>query len=52
MMFVTGDTLSPDASEFVAASGRPVIDKPFDPRKIRHMAADHLASLRRAPAAP
>jgi len=45
MMFVTGDTLSPDASEFIGASGRPVIDKPFDPHKIRQLAADHLTRL-------
>jgi PAS domain S-box-containing protein len=48
MLFVTGDTLSPDASAFVEASGVPVIEKPFDAQKIRRIAAEQIARLRSA----
>ncbi len=48
IMFVTGDTLSADAGEFVAATRAPVIEKPFDAQKIRQMAADQLARVRAA----
>lgn len=39
MLFVTGDTLSPDASAFIEAVGRPVIEKPFDAGQIKRLAA-------------
>jgi PAS domain S-box-containing protein len=48
VMFVTGDTLSSDASDFLAASGAPVIDKPFDAGRVRRLAAEHLERLARA----
>lgn len=37
--FVTGDTLGPAASRFIAECGRPVVDKPFQPSEIRRLAA-------------
>jgi CheY-like chemotaxis protein len=43
MLFITGDTLSPDASDFVEGSGVPVIEKPFDARRIRRLAAQQVA---------
>jgi CheY-like chemotaxis protein len=51
VIFVTGDTLSADASDFLAASGAPVIDKPFDAGRVRRLAAEHLARLTRHPPA-
>ncbi|TCT09276.1 PAS domain S-box-containing protein [Tepidamorphus gemmatus] len=33
--FVTGDTLSPRIREFLAAAGRPCIEKPLTPREVR-----------------
>jgi PAS domain S-box-containing protein len=41
--FVTGDTLGPAAARFLAASGRPVLEKPFDPGSVRHL-LDELAA--------
>jgi two-component system NtrC family sensor kinase len=38
-VFVTGDTLGQAASRFVAASGRPVIEKPFVPDEVRRVVA-------------
>ncbi len=38
-VFVTGDTLGRAASQFVAASGRPVIEKPFVPDEVRRVIA-------------
>ncbi|MBI3516708.1 MAG: response regulator, partial [Proteobacteria bacterium] len=38
-VFVTGDTLGQAASEFVASSGRPVIEKPFVPNEVRRVVA-------------
>lgn len=35
--FVTGDTLGPAASLFIAESGRPVLEKPFDPPAVRRV---------------
>jgi PAS domain S-box-containing protein len=51
ILFVTGDTLSVDTSEFIAASGAPVIEKPFDAQRIRQLAAEQVALIRR-PAKP
>ena len=41
MLFVTGDTLSPGAREFLHETGRPFVDKPFVP-------ADLLEAVRAA----
>jgi CheY-like chemotaxis protein len=35
--FVTGDTLSPMASEFLSSCGRPHIEKPFSPDDVRRL---------------
>jgi PAS domain S-box-containing protein len=54
VMFVTGDTLGPEVHNFVAGIGAPVIEKPFDPERIRRATASHLAGLagRGTPPAP
>ena len=46
VVFVTGDTLASDLREFVSASGRPVIEKPFLPSEVRRIVAQ-LASTAR-----
>jgi two-component system NtrC family sensor kinase len=40
VVFVTGDTLASALREFVHASGRPVIEKPFLPSEVRRVVAD------------
>jgi two-component system NtrC family sensor kinase len=35
VIFVTGDTLTSASRDFVAASGRPLIEKPFLPSEVR-----------------
>jgi two-component system NtrC family sensor kinase len=35
IVFITGDTLSPTAQEFLKHAGRPVIEKPFMPEEVR-----------------
>jgi two-component system NtrC family sensor kinase len=37
VIFVTGDTLGPATGRFLAASSRPVIEKPFVPSEIRRL---------------
>ena len=37
--FVTGDALSRAAGDFLARSGRPVLEKPFAPREARRLVA-------------
>jgi two-component system NtrC family sensor kinase len=37
VIFVTGDTLGPNAGRFLAESGRPVVEKPFAPSEIRRI---------------
>ena len=34
MLFVTGDTLSPDAREFLRETQQPSVEKPFTPRDL------------------
>ena len=41
--FVTGDTLASTLRDFVASSGRPVVEKPFLPDEVRRLVAE-LAS--------
>jgi two-component system NtrC family sensor kinase len=43
VVFVTGDTLSAVLNEFVSASGRPVIEKPFLPSDVRRVVAQVVA---------
>ncbi|MDM0008177.1 PAS domain-containing protein [Variovorax sp. J22G73] len=43
VVFVTGDTLSAVLNEFVSASGRPVIEKPFLPSEVRRVVAQVVA---------
>lgn len=38
--FVTGDTLASALSDFVSASGRPVVEKPFLPGEVRRVVAE------------
>jgi two-component system NtrC family sensor kinase len=38
--FVTGDTLTPTLRDFVIASGRPVLEKPFLPSDVRRVVAE------------
>ena len=40
VVFVTGDTLASALREFVAESGRPVIEKPFLPSEVRRIVAE------------
>ena len=40
VVFVTGDTLASALREFVAESGRPVIEKPFLPGEVRRIVAE------------
>ena len=40
VVFVTGDTLASTLREFVSASGRPVIEKPFLPSEVRRIVAE------------
>jgi len=44
VVFVTGDTLSAVLNEFVSASGRPVIEKPFLPSDVRRVVAEVVAA--------
>jgi PAS domain S-box-containing protein len=44
VVFVTGDTLASTLREFVAHSGRPVIEKPFMPSEVRRVVAELAAS--------
>jgi CheY-like chemotaxis protein len=43
VIFVTGDTLTATLAEFVATSGRPVIEKPFLPSEVRRVVAELIA---------
>jgi two-component system NtrC family sensor kinase len=40
VVFITGDTLAAGLHEFVSASGRPVIEKPFLPGEVRRVVAE------------
>ena len=42
MLFVTGDTLSPDAREFLRSSRCPALDKPFSKADLLGKLADLL----------
>jgi CheY-like chemotaxis protein len=44
VVFVTGDTLASTLLEFVSASGRPVIEKPFLPSDVRRIVAEIAAN--------
>jgi CheY-like chemotaxis protein len=45
MIFVTGDTLSEAAAEFLRKAQRPYIEKPFEPKEVRRIVAEALAAL-------
>ena len=51
VVFVTGDTLTSALREFVAESGRPVIEKPFLPSDVRRVVAELVTTGKAAPAA-
>jgi CheY-like chemotaxis protein len=38
--FITGDTMSPGAEEFLQGAGRPYLEKPVAPAELRRMASD------------
>jgi PAS domain S-box-containing protein len=42
MIFITGDTLSPEAKGFLATAKRPVIEKPFVPDDVRRVVREVL----------
>ncbi len=42
VVFVTGDTLTSASRDFVAESGRPVIEKPFLPSEVRRVVAESV----------
>ena len=42
VIFLTGDALSPEVAEFIGASGRPSLDKPFDPEQVRRIVSQAL----------
>jgi hypothetical protein len=35
MIFVTGGAITPSTRAFLAHSGRPILEKPFDPEALR-----------------
>jgi len=43
VVFVTGDTLASAMREFVAGSGRPIIEKPFLPAEVRRVVTELAA---------
>ena len=43
VVFVTGDMLTATLREFIAASGRPLIEKPFLPGDVRRMVGEIAA---------
>ena len=43
-IFLTGDTLSPGISEFLAKTGRPIMEKPVLPEQLRRVVEETLAS--------
>ncbi len=45
VVFVTGDTLTSTLRDFVAESGRPVIEKPFLPSEVRRIVAEVAAEF-------
>ena len=47
VVFVTGDTLASTLREFVNASGRPVIEKPFMPGEVRRVIDDLAIDAKR-----
>ncbi len=49
VVFVTGDTLASTMREFVAESGRPVIEKPFLPAEVRRIVAELAMDSKGAP---
>ena len=49
VVFVTGDTLASTFRDFVTASGRPVIEKPFLPAEVRRIVAALAAGLHAEP---
>jgi PAS domain S-box-containing protein len=49
--FVTGDTLASALREFVCASGRPVLEKPFLPSEVRRVVAELAIAGEPAPPA-
>ncbi len=51
VVFVTGDTLASSLRDFVKASGRPVIEKPFLPGEVRRVIAELAAAGGTTPAA-
>ena len=47
VIFVTGDSLSDAARQFLADADRPVIEKPFTPEEVRRLVGDALAGYPR-----
>ena len=45
LVFITGDTMSNEASGFLATAGRPVLGKPFDLDNLRDFLAKTLQEL-------
>ncbi len=45
IIFVTGDTMSPDVADFLRDSGRPCLEKPFAPDDVRRTVAAVLAGV-------
>ncbi|MEK9970969.1 MAG: response regulator, partial [Ferrovibrio sp.] len=43
IIFVTGDTLSPDVADFLRDSGQPCLEKPFAPDEVRRSVAAIVA---------
>ena len=41
--FITGDTMSPGAEQFLAIAGRPYLEKPVSPADLRRLTAEILA---------
>ena len=42
VIFLTGDALSAEVSEFIETTGRPSLDKPFDAEQIRRIVSQVL----------
>lgn len=47
--FITGDTLSPNAAEMLAATARPYLEKPVSPAEVRKLARRLLDGVTEAP---
>lgn len=48
VIFITGDTISPEAQDFVTATGSPMLSKPWDMEVLRRQVHEMLEATRDA----